>query len=112
VGDLAGTRIAELVGLSLARESRAFAEARHRNALFVINGLLVGSRTDLADFQRSFAQDRPPIGTFVEAVNALRPTAIVGVSAVPKLFTHDVISAMAEINSRQRMCPRHNPHST
>ena len=52
------------------------AAARRRNALFDINGLLVTSRTDLADFQKPFAQDRAPISTFVEAVEALgRPAS-------------------------------------
>src|SRR5712672_3553432 len=110
-GGSAGTGIAELISLAMAREGLDITEARRRNALFDINGLLVSSRTDLADFQKPFAQDRPPIGTFVEAVKALRPTAIIGVSAVPKLFTHDVIAAMAEINQRPIIFPYSNPTS-
>ena len=95
----------------MAREGMDIAAARQRNALFDINGLIVTSRTDLADFQNPFAQDRLPIGTFVEAVKALRPTAIIGVSAVPKLFTHDVIATMAEINKRPIIFPYSNPTS-
>ena len=110
-GGSAGTGIAELISLAMAREGLDIAEARRRNALFDINGLLVSSRTDLADFQRPFAQDRPPIGTFVEAVKALRPTAIIGVSAVPKLFTHEIIEAMAAINERPIIFPYSNPTS-
>ena len=88
------------------------AAARRRNALFDVNGLLVTSRTDLADFQKPFAQDRAPVSTFVEAVEALRPTGIIGVSTVPKLFTREVIEAMAEDQpaadhlSRIRIRPR------
>jgi malate dehydrogenase (oxaloacetate-decarboxylating)(NADP+) len=110
-GGSAGTGIAELISQAMAREGMDIAAARQRNALFDINGLIVTSRTDLADFQKPFAQDRPPIGTFVEAVKALRPTAIIGVSAVPKLFTHDVIAAMAEINDRPIIFPYSNPTS-
>src|SRR5207237_8759333 len=69
------------------------------------------SRTDLANFQKPFAQDRPPISTFVEAVKALRPTAIIGVSAVPKLFTQDVNAVMAEIDERPIIFPYSNPTS-
>src|SRR5207237_3888228 len=90
-GGSAGTGIAELISLAMAREGMDIAEARRHSALFDINGLIVTSRSDLADFQKPFAQDRPPIGTFVEAVKALRPTAIIGVSTVPKLFTREVI---------------------
>ncbi len=107
----AATGIAELISLVMAQEGADLAEARRRNALFDVNGLLVTGRTDLADFQRPFAQDRPPVSTFVEAVKALRPTGIIGVSAVPKLFTREVIEAMASNNERPIIFPYSNPTS-
>ena len=110
-GGSAGTGIAELISQAMTREGMDIAEARRRNALFDINGLIVSSRTDLADFQKPFALDRPPVAHFVEAIKALRPTAIIGVSAVPKLFTHEVVAAMAEINRRPIIFPYSNPTS-
>jgi malate dehydrogenase (oxaloacetate-decarboxylating)(NADP+) len=110
-GGSAGTGIAELISQAMALEGMDIREARSRNALFDINGLLVTSRTDLADFQKPFAQDRAPVSTFVDAVKALRPTAIIGVSTVPKLFTREVIEAMAEINERPIIFPYSNPTS-
>ena len=110
-GGSAGTGIAELISQAMTLEGMDIREARGRNALFDINGLLVSSRTDLADFQKPFAQDRAPVSTFVEAVKALRPTGIIGVSAVPKLFTRKVIEAMAEINERPIIFPYSNPTS-
>jgi malate dehydrogenase (oxaloacetate-decarboxylating)(NADP+) len=110
-GGSAGTGIAELISQAMALEGMDIREARGRNALFDINGLLVASRTDLADFQKPFAQDRVPVSTFVEAIKALRPTAIIGVSTVPKLFTREVIEAMAEINERPIIFPYSNPTS-
>jgi malate dehydrogenase (oxaloacetate-decarboxylating)(NADP+) len=107
----AATGIAELISLALAVEGIDLAEARKRNALFDINGLIVTSRTDLADFQKPFAQDRPAVSSFVEAVKAVRPTGIIGVSTVPKLFTREVIHAMAEINERPIIFPYSNPTS-
>ena len=107
----AATGIAELISLAMAREGADLAEARRRNALFDINGLLVTARTDLADFQKPFAQDRTPVSTFVEAVKALRPTGIIGVSTVPKLFSREVIEAMASINERPIIFPYSNPTS-
>jgi malate dehydrogenase (oxaloacetate-decarboxylating)(NADP+) len=86
-GGSAGTGIAELISQAMALDGMDIREARGRNALFDINGLLVASRTDLADFQKPFAQDRAPVSSFVDAVKGLRPTAIIGVSTVPKLFT-------------------------
>jgi len=107
----AATGIAELISLAMAREGMDLAEARCHNALFDINGLLVSSRTDLAEFQKPFAQDRAPVSTFVEAVEAVRPTGIIGVSAVPKLFNREVIEAMARINQRPIIFPYSNPTS-
>jgi malate dehydrogenase (oxaloacetate-decarboxylating)(NADP+) len=110
-GGSAGTGIAELISQAMALEGMDIREARGRNALFDINGLLITSRTDLADFQKPFAQDRAPVSSFVEAIKALRPTGIIGVSTVPKLFTRDVIEAMAEINERPIIFPYSNPTS-
>jgi malate dehydrogenase (oxaloacetate-decarboxylating)(NADP+) len=110
-GGSAGTGIAELISQAMAMEGMDIAEARKRNALFDINGLLVTTRTDLADFQKPFAQDRESISAFVEAVKAIKPTGIIGVSTVPKLFTREVIEAMAEINERPIIFPYSNPTS-
>src|SRR6201997_1011957 len=107
----AATGIAELISLAMAQEGADLAAARRRNALFDINGLLVTSRTDLADFQKPFVQEHAPVSTFVEAVEALRPTGIIGVSTVPKLFTREVIEAMARINARPIIFPYSNPTS-
>jgi malate dehydrogenase (oxaloacetate-decarboxylating)(NADP+) len=110
-GGSAATGIAELISQSMAREGMNRAEARQRNALFDINGLIVASRSDVADFQKPFAQDRAPVSTFVEAVKVLRPTGIIGVSTVPKLFTREVIEAMSKINERPIIFPYSNPTS-
>jgi len=107
----AATGIAELISLAMEREGMDLAAARQRNALFDINGLLVTSRTDLADFQKPFAQEHAPISNFAEAVEALRPTGIIGVSTVPKLFNREVIEAMAKINEHPIIFPYSNPTS-
>jgi malate dehydrogenase (oxaloacetate-decarboxylating)(NADP+) len=110
-GGSAATGIAELISEAMALEGLPIAQARGRNWLFDINGLMVVSRTDLADFQKSFAHDHAPVATFVAAVEALKPTAIVGVSTVPKLFNQAVIEAMARINERPIIFPYSNPTS-
>ena len=110
-GGSAGTGIAELISQAMALEGMDIKEARRRSGLFDVRGLLVTSRSDLAEFQKPFALDREPISTFVEAVKALRPTCIIGVSTVPKLFNRAVIEAMAEINERPIIFPYSNPTS-
>ena len=69
------------------------------------------SRTDLNAFQQPFALEHEPVTSFVEAVKALRPTGIIGVSTMPKLFNQQVITAMAEINERPIIFPYSNPTS-
>ncbi|MEA2960621.1 MAG: hypothetical protein QOI46_719 [Alphaproteobacteria bacterium] len=110
-GGSAATGIAELISQAMALEGMDVAAARSRNALFDIKGLIVRSRTDLAEFQKPFAQDHAPISVFADAVKALRPTGIIGVSTVPKLFNQQVIEAMAEINERPIIFPYSNPTS-
>ena len=110
-GGSAATGIAELISLAMAAEGMDLDAARKRNALFDINGLMVTSRTDLADFQKPFAQDHAPVSVFADAIRALRPTGIIGVSTVPKLFNQQVIQAMAAINDRPIIFPYSNPTS-
>jgi malate dehydrogenase (oxaloacetate-decarboxylating)(NADP+) len=110
-GGSAATGIAELIAQAMALEGLPIAEARKSNALFDINGLMVTSRNDLQAFQKPFAQDHAPIDKFVDAVKALKPTGIIGVSTVPKLFNQRVIEAMAEINERPIIFPYSNPTS-
>jgi malate dehydrogenase (oxaloacetate-decarboxylating)(NADP+) len=110
-GGSAATGIAELISQAMALEGMDIAAARSRNALFDIEGLIVRPRTDLAEFQKPFAQDHAPISVFADAVKALRPTGIIGVSTVPKLFNQQVIEAMAEINERPIIFPYSNPTS-
>jgi malate dehydrogenase (oxaloacetate-decarboxylating)(NADP+) len=110
-GGSAATGIAELISQAMAMEGLDIGEARQRNALFDVNGLLVTSRTDLAAFQKPFAQDQAPIARFVDAVKAFKPTGIIGVSTVPKLFSREVIEAMAALNERPIIFPYSNPTS-
>jgi len=107
----AATGIAELISEAIALEGLSLAQGRARNWLFDVNGLITTSRTDLAAFQKPFAHEHPPLTSFVEAVEALRPTCIIGVSTVPKLFDRKVIEAMARINERPIIFPYSNPTS-
>ncbi len=110
-GGSAATGIAELISEAMALEGLPIDRARTCNWLFDINGLMVTSRTDLADFQKPFAHAHAPIATFVAAIEAIKPTGIIGVSTVPKLFNQPVIEAMARINERPIIFPYSNPTS-
>lgn len=110
-GGSAATGIATLISEAMALEGLPIEEARQRLWLFDVNGLMVSSRSDIADFQRPFVHDHAPVARFVDAVEALKPNGIIGVSTVPKLFDRPVIEAMARINARPIIFPYSNPTS-
>jgi malate dehydrogenase (oxaloacetate-decarboxylating)(NADP+) len=58
--------IAELISQAMAMEGLTLQEARSRNNLADINGLLASSRK-LMDFQKPFAIEHTPIDNFAEA---------------------------------------------
>jgi malate dehydrogenase (oxaloacetate-decarboxylating)(NADP+) len=107
----AGTGIAELISEAMVLEGLTIEESRGRCWLFDVNGLLERSRTDIAEFQKVFTHVHAPCKSFVEAIASIKPTAIVGVSTVPKLFNQQVIEAMSKINSRPIIFPYSNPTS-
>jgi malate dehydrogenase (oxaloacetate-decarboxylating)(NADP+) len=110
-GGSAATGIAELISEAMALEGIPVERGRARNWLFDVNGLMVDSRKDLADFQKPFAHEHVPVSSFVEAIEAIKPTGVIGVSTVPKLFNQQVIQAMARINERPIIFPYSNPTS-
>ncbi len=108
----AGTGIADLISQAIvAHEGLPLEEARKRCWLFDVNGLITADRDDIADFQKPFAHAHAPKASFAEAVHALQPTGIIGVSTVPKLFNEEVIRAMAQYNERPIIFPYSNPTS-
>jgi malate dehydrogenase (oxaloacetate-decarboxylating)(NADP+) len=107
----AGAGIADLLTEAIALGGIPAAQARTRIWLFDIHGLLESTRNDLADFQRPYAHPRAPIKDFADAVEALKPTTIIGVSTVAKAFNQRVIEAMARINQRPVIFPYSNPTS-
>lgn len=107
----AGTGIADLLCQTMVRDGLAAEEARRRCWLMDSDGLIESSRTNLAAFQKPFAHPHPAVGDFLAAVQAIRPTAIIGVSTVSKAFSRDVIEAMSRINRRPIIFPLSNPTS-
>ena len=107
----AGIGIADLLTESIASDGIPREKARTRTWLFDVNGLIESSRSDLADFQKPYAHQHPPVKTFVDAIESIKPTAIIGVSTVAKAFNQRVIEAMARINKRPIIFPYSNPTS-
>ncbi len=107
----AGIGIADLLTETIALEGIPREKARTHTWLFDVNGLLESSRNDLADFQKPYAHPHAPVKNFVDAIESIKPTAIIGVSTVAKAFNEQVIKAMARINQRPVIFPYSNPTS-
>jgi len=107
----AGIGIADAVVAALVDEGMEADEARKRCWFMDSRGLLVTSRGEVAASKRPYVQDAPFTDSFLDAVNAIEPTAIVGISGQPSTFTQPVIEAMARINDRPIIFALSNPTS-
>ena len=107
----AATGIADLVVSAMVMQGCPEPEARQRNWLMDLRGLVVRNRTDLAEHKLPYAHEHASIGDFVTAIRMLKPTAIIGVAAVGGTFTGEVLQAMAKLNARPIVFALSNPTS-
>ena len=117
----AGTGIADLIVLALVRRhGLSEAEARRRCVFLDSKGLVCASRLEgggagalpaghprrgLADHKVAYAHPLPFVRTLLEAVHAVRPTVLVGVSTKRGAFTPDVLCALADGCAREGLRP-------
>ena len=107
----AGIGIGSLVASAMVDEGATPEEARRRCCFVDSHGLVVKSRAGLAEHKLRFAHDLPPAADFQAALEAVRPTAIVGVSTVPRAFDRRVIETMSRMNERPVIFALSNPTS-
>ena len=62
-----------------------------------MHGLVEPSRKDLNPYQQRYAHRLPPSCDFVATIEAVKPTALIGVSTKGKAFTRDVIETMSSV---------------
>jgi malate dehydrogenase (oxaloacetate-decarboxylating)(NADP+) len=107
----AGLGTGDLLVSAMIDEGLSEEEAR-QNCWFVDSkGLVVKSRADLSEHKLLYAHDNEFIADFLQAVESLKPTAIIGVSAKPKMFSRSVLEAMARLNERPIVFSLSNPTS-
>ncbi|HVN29961.1 MAG TPA: NAD-dependent malic enzyme [Candidatus Binataceae bacterium] len=105
----AGVGVADLLTKAMMAEGISAEQARARIWLFNRNGLVQSQRNDLSDYQRPYAHPHTQINDFVAAIEAIKPTMIVGLSTLAKAFDQRVIEAMARINHRPIIFALSNP---
>ena len=107
----AGIGIGDLSVFAMKAEGVPEAEARSKCWYFDSKGLVVKSRTDLVEHKKHFAHDFEFITDFQKAVEAIKPTIIIGVSGQPQTFTQAVIETMAKYNENPIIFALSNPTS-
>ncbi|MCB9876740.1 MAG: NAD-dependent malic enzyme [Planctomycetes bacterium] len=107
----AGTGIADLIVAELVARGVAVEQARQQCWFVDSRGLVVADRDDLAAHKLPYAHRHAPTATLLDAVQALRPSALIGVSGQPQTFTREVVTALAEQHARPMIFALSNPTS-
>ena len=107
----AGVGICNLIVQALMAEGLTEAAAREKCWLVDSKGLVTRSRTDLAEHKLPYAHDHAAMPDLLAAVEALKPTALIGVSGMPASFTEPVVKAMGRLNARPVIFALSNPTS-
>jgi malate dehydrogenase (oxaloacetate-decarboxylating)(NADP+) len=107
----AGIGIADLIVSELVDGGMAADEARKLCWFCDSQGLVVKSRSHLAAHKLPYAHEHAWTDNLLDAVRALRPTALIGVSGQAQSFTGPIVTAMAELNERPMVFALSNPTS-
>jgi malate dehydrogenase (oxaloacetate-decarboxylating)(NADP+) len=105
----AATGIANLIVSAMAKEGVATDAARGQVWFVDSKGLVVQSRTDLAEHKRPYAHEHAFLKDLGDVVDAVKPTAIIGVSGQPQTFTERILRRMGELNARPIVFSLSNP---
>jgi malate dehydrogenase (oxaloacetate-decarboxylating)(NADP+) len=107
----AASGIANLIVLAMQTEGLSEEQSRANCWFIDSKGLVVKSRADLAEHKKPYAHEFPFISDLPRAIQALRPTALMGVSAQQNSFTPPALRALAEINDQPIIFALSNPTS-
>jgi malate dehydrogenase (oxaloacetate-decarboxylating)(NADP+) len=106
----AGIGIANMIVEVMVDEGLKKEDAQRRISMFDVKGLIEPSRKDLSPSQKVYAHEGlKPSTDLAEAVEAVKPTVLIGVSTTGGAFTEKVIKAMAKNCDRPVIFPLSNP---
>jgi malate dehydrogenase (oxaloacetate-decarboxylating)(NADP+) len=117
----AATGLADLIVAAMGRQGIAPDLARQHIRMFDTQGLVVAGRPGLAQHKLPYAHKLPPSKAFdhldlasecpqiVAAIENFKPTVLIGVTTVGKLFSQEVVEAMSRLNSRPIIFALSNP---
>ena len=76
-----------------------------------VHGLIVKGRDHLGDEHLPYAHEHEHLTGVAEAIESIKPNILFGASAQPKLFSQNVLEAMARLNERPVIFALSNPTS-
>jgi len=113
--------LAGLIVSALGQEGKAPEAALQQIRLFDTKGLVVAGRPGLQASKRPYAHKLPPSKPFnhldltseypeiLAAIEDFKPTILIGVSTVGKLFSREIVEAMSRHNARPIIFALSNP---
>jgi malate dehydrogenase (oxaloacetate-decarboxylating)(NADP+) len=113
--------LADLIVSAMDQQGLAPDVARQQIRMFDTQGLVVAGRPGLAPHKLPYAHKLPPSKLFdhldlasecpqiVAAIEDFKPTVLIGVSTVGKLFSREVVEAMSRLNARPIIFALSNP---
>ncbi len=107
----AAVGIAGLLTVVLMERGSTKEEAFRNIWLFDSKGVVSKTRSGLEEHKIAFANNEINCSNFTDAVAAIKPTAIIGLSTIKGAFNKDVIELMSSINQRPIIFPCSNPTS-
>ncbi|KAH7301028.1 hypothetical protein KP509_23G008600 [Ceratopteris richardii] len=109
----AGTGIGEMIALEISEQTGIpVEEAREKIWLVDSKGLVVKSRWEsLQHFKQNFAHEHEQCKDLLSAVQALKPTILIGTSGQGKTFTKEVIETFTSYNEKPVIFALSNPTS-
>jgi len=107
----ANTGIGELTAGAIAGRGMDLAEARRRCWFMDSKGLIVKGRDRLKPHTLPFAHEHEPVTGIANAIEALRPTVLIGATGQRGIFNQEVIEAMSRAHERPVVLALSNPTS-
>ena len=106
----AATGIAALLAVAMQREGLTYEEACARCYCCDSKGLITRDRAEITSQAAPFAADLPPM-SLEEAIDSIKPAALIGATARGGTFTRAILEKMAEHNERPIIFALSNPTS-
>jgi malate dehydrogenase (oxaloacetate-decarboxylating)(NADP+) len=113
--------LADLIVSALVQQGVSQEAARQQIRLFDTKGLVVAGRPGLSESKRHYAHKLPPSKPFdhldlsteypqiLATIEDFKPTILIGVSTVGKLFSKEIVEAMSHLNARPIIFALSNP---